>query len=112
MPTRKQIIMFLLTNDARLRSSQRNVLTKKILKTLRKENPETYRAFYGSLFVILGILCIAAAMMILDDEAESLDLYIFTIVGTMVAAVPVVYYTGFKMFETYFKKYPEDFPND
>jgi hypothetical protein len=51
-------------------------------------------------------------MMILDEEAESLDLYIFTIVGTMVAAVPVVYYTGFKMFETYFKKYPEDFPND
>ena len=104
--------MFLLTNDARSRTSQRNVLTKKILKTLRKENPEIYRAFYGSLFVVLGILCIAAAMMVLDDQAETLDVYIFTILGTMVAAVPVIFYTGFRMFETYFAKYPEDFPND
>jgi len=38
--------------------------------------------------------------------------FAYSLMGLMLAAIPVIGYTGFKMFETYFKKYPEDFPND
>ena len=111
MPTRKEIILFMMNNDARIRSSSRSILTKKILKTLRKENPNRYWGFHGSVYGLLVILLVIAYFMVQDAYGDVMP-YAITMLTLMFAAIPVLGYTGFKMFETYFKKYPEDFPND
>jgi hypothetical protein len=112
MPTRKEIIMFMMNNDARLRSSSRSILTKKILKTLKKENPNRYWGFHGSVYGLLGIMSFMAYFMLIEGEDGDALTFAYSLMGLMLAAIPVIGYTGFKMFETYFKKYPEDFPND
>ncbi|MEY4450935.1 MAG: hypothetical protein RLZZ380_56 [Actinomycetota bacterium] len=111
MPTRKEIIIFWLTNDARSRSSERSVLTKKIMKTLKRENPERYWGFYGSIYGLMAIMLIVAYFMVQDAYGDVMP-YAYSLIGLMFAAIPVIGYTGFKMFETYFNKYPEDFPRD
>ena len=112
MPNTKEILMFMLNNDARFRSEERNVLTKKVTKTLKVEAPRAYWGYYGSIGILMLVLLSTAALMVIDAETKNLDWYIYTILGTMVAGIPVIGYGGFKMFETYFKLYPEDFPND
>ena len=102
----------MLNNDARYRSKERNILTKKITKTLKLEAPKAYWGYYGSVGIILLILLSTAGLMAIDAETKSLDPYIYTILATMAAGIPVIGYGGFKMFETYFKLHPEDFPND
>ena len=102
----------MLNNDARYRSNARNVLTKKITKTLKKENPERYWAFYGSVFGLMAIMLIVAYFMVQDGENVDVMVYAYGLLGLMIAGIPVIGYAGFKMFETYFTKYPEDFPND
>ena len=112
MPNTKDIILFMMNNDARFRSKERNVLTKKITKVLKAEAPKAYWGFYGSMIVMFAILLATAGFMVVDAEAKNLDPYIYTILGTMIAGIPVIGFGGFKMFETYFKLHPEDFPND
>ena len=102
----------MLNNDARFRSSERNVLTKKITKTLKVEAPKAYWGYFGSMIVVFAIMLVTAGFMVVDAETKNLDPYIYTILGTMVAGIPVIGFGGFKMFETYFKLHPEDFPKD
>ena len=111
-PSRKEIIFFMLNNDARFRSNERNVLTKKITKTLKVEAPKAYWGYYGSIAILLLVMLAIVGLMIPDAETKDLDPYVYAFIGTMVAGIPVIGYGGFKMFETYFKLHPEDFPND
>ncbi|MEN9608694.1 MAG: hypothetical protein RLZZ06_625 [Actinomycetota bacterium] len=102
----------MLNNDARFRTRERNTLTKKITKSLKGEAPKAYWGYYGSMIVIVAIMLVTAGLMVFDAETKNLDAYIYTILGTMIAGIPVIGFGGFKMFETYFKLHPEDFPND
>lgn len=110
-PSRKEIILFMMGNDARFRSSDRNVLTKKILKTLKKENPNRYWGFHGSIYGLLAILLIVAYFMVQDAYGDVMP-YAYMILALMFSGIPLLGYTGFKIYETYFAKYPEDFPRD
>ena len=112
LPSTKEIILFMLNNDARFRTRERNKLTKKITKSLKVEAPSAYWGYYGSMIVIVAIMLVTAGLMVIDAETKNLDAYIYTILGTMIAGIPVIGFGGFKMFETYFKLHPEDFPND
>ncbi len=102
----------MMNNDARFRSSSRSILTKKILKTLKKENPKRYWGFHGSVYGVLLILSIMAYFLLIEGEDGDALTSAYYLMGLILAAIPVIGYTGFKMFETYFSKYPEDFPND
>lgn len=109
-PTRKELISFFMSNDARTRSSERNGLTKKILKTTRKEVPSRYWGHYGAIGGIFALMILPLVPVFLDPENTDVILVSYIVLAVMVLAIPVVGYTGYKLFETYFEKYPEDFP--
>jgi hypothetical protein len=101
----------MMNNDARFRSKERNAITKKITKTLKVEAPKAYWGYYGSVAAVLAVLLLTAGLMVVDAETKNLDPYIYGILVTMVAGILVIGFSGFKLFETYFKLHPEDFPN-
>ncbi len=111
-PTRKELVKFFLSNDARTRSSERNVLTKKILKTIRKEAPSRYWGHYGAISAVLALVILPMVPIFLDIENTDVVLVSYLVLAIMFLAIPVIGYTGYKVFETYFEKYPEDFPRN
>lgn len=112
MPSRDQILKFLSNNDARYRSKEREALTKKINKTLRREEPRVYWTNYGFMGHLLVAVVVIFALMFQDSTGKNVGNYIAVIFVTLFMAIPILFYNGYKMFETYFKKYPDDFPND
>ncbi len=111
-PSRKQIIGFLLSNDARYRSAERNQLTKKIMKTLRREQSKTYWSYYGVLAAMISLYLLVFGGLLLDVESDNLTAYLWLLGAITAISLPAVIYTTFKVFDTYFENYPEDFPKN
>ncbi len=109
-PSRKEIIGFLLSNDARTRSGSRDALTKKILKTLRKEAPRVYWSHYGALAAVFALMILPLIPIFVDPQYTGIMFSLYFAMAMMFLGIPVFAYSGYKTFKTYFDLYPGDFP--
>lgn len=108
-PTVLQVISFLRRNDARLRSSEAEALTKKIWRIVRRESPKIYWSFWGSIVGLLALITIGMAMVFIDVASDPMVYLNFTLV-VFVLTLPILAITGLRVFIVYFNNHPEDFP--
>ena len=110
-PRALEIIMFWTSNHAYTRGAEREALTKKVWRTVRKESPKTFWAFFGWMGGLLFLTLLGISMVFVDETTDPM-VYLTVSLVPFFAMLPAALITAFNVFNAFFKNHPEDFPRN